>query len=234
MKTTLIPVSHLFLSFLPALFVLGIFVKWKMEWKSLIYAGMRMLLQLILIGYALNYIFNEKNSLWTMLIIAVMIILSSWISLYSIKEKRKEFLKHSLRAILSGALPTLLFFAMFIIPHTPWYDPAFIIPIAGMVLSNSMNTIGLAAERFESELRDHPYPEARRKALKASLIPLINSFMAVGLVSLPGMMTGQILAGVNPLIAARYQIVIMTLVLGAGGSSVIFYLFYRGRLVYKN
>jgi putative ABC transport system permease protein len=227
MKTSLIPVTNLFLSFIPSLFVLFIFIRWDLNWKGLIWASFRMLSQLFLIGYVLNYIFNSDTPLWTVLVISIMIFASAWISLYSIKEKRMKFLKYAIAALFCGAVPTLLFFALLIIPHTPWYDPAFLIPISGMVLSHSMNTIGLAAERFESELQNHAYHEARKNALKAALIPLMNTFMAVGLVSLPGLMTGQILAGVNPLIAARYQIIIMTLVLGAGGSSVICYLYYR-------
>jgi putative ABC transport system permease protein len=99
-----------------------------------------------------------------------------------------------------------------------------------MIFANAMNAIGVASERFDAEMsRDAQYENARNKALSACLIPQINSFMAVGLVSLPGMMTGQILAGVEPLIAVRYQIVVMSMILGAGGLSAIIYLLRQRR-----
>ena len=99
------------------------------------------------------------------------------------------------------------------------------IPLAGMVFANSMNTISVAAERFESERTALNYTSARRLAMNAAMIPTINSMFAVGLVSLPGMMTGQILSGVSPLIAARYQIMVMCMIFGSAGISAAIYLF---------
>jgi len=88
-----------------------------------------------------------------------------------------------------------------------------------------MNAVSIAAERFESELsRESIYREARATAYKAALIPIINALFAVGLVSLPGMMTGQILSGVDPLIAVRYQMMVMLMILGSAGISVAIYL----------
>jgi len=87
-----------------------------------------------------------------------------------------------------------------------------------MVFANCMNSVSLAAERLNAEIeRNVPYDQARNIAMQASLIPVINSLFAVGLVSLPGMMTGQILSGVSPLIAARYQIMVMCMIFGSGG-----------------
>lgn len=224
MKTTIIPLSNIFLSFIPVAIVFMIFLKWKMNWKDLLYASFRMLIQLIMIGYLLTYIFNQDNSFWTIIILAIMVIISSWIALHSIKKHRKNKFKHSLFALLLGATPVLFLVTTVIIPNKVWYDPSFIIPLAGMVFANAMNTIGIAAERMQMELEKHSYAEAKVKALTASLIPLTNSFLAVGLVSLPGMMTGQILSGVDPLIAVRYQIVVMTMVMGAGGMSAALFL----------
>ena len=91
-----------------------------------------------------------------------------------------------------------------------------------------MNAVSLAAERFQAESnRGVDYEEARRTALQAALIPMINSLFAVGLVALPGMMTGQILSGVSPLIAAEYQIVVMTMLFGATGISAAIYLYLQ-------
>ncbi len=94
-----------------------------------------------------------------------------------------------------------------------------------MIFANSMNTVSLAAERFETEISTgRNYYEVRAIALQTSLIPMINSLFAVGIVSLPGMMTGQILSGVSPIIAAQYQIMVMCMIFGSGGISAALYL----------
>ena len=96
-----------------------------------------------------------------------------------------------------------------------------------MLYANCMNAVSLVAERFEREKETKQYEAARAAAFRASLIPQINAFLAVGLVSLPGMMTGQILSGVDPIIAVRYQIMVMLMVLGSSGISTILYLWQR-------
>ncbi len=225
MNAIIIPIENLSLSLIPLGIVLAIFIQWGLNWKELLYAIVRMLSQLFIIGYFLNYIFTQNNPLWTTLMLLFMLAVSAWISLHSIKGDRTKHLKKSLISLLCGALPVLLLVVIAIIPTSPWYAPRFIIPLAGMVFASAMNTIGIAAERFSNEISTNiSIREARRKSLKASLIPQINSFLAVGLVSLPGMMTGQILSGVDPLVAVRYQIVVMTMLLGAGGISVSLFL----------
>jgi putative ABC transport system permease protein len=88
-----------------------------------------------------------------------------------------------------------------------------------------MNSVSIAAERLFAELnRSVPYVDARRIALQAGLIPIVNTLLAVGLVSLPGFMTGQILSGVSPLIAVRYQVMVMCMIFGASGLSAALFL----------
>ncbi len=124
-----------------------------------------------------------------------------------------------------GGFFTLLLVVYGVLHLDPWYQPKFIIPLAGMIFANAMNAVSIAAERFESEKsRGESYQGARATAYKAALIPLINALFAVGLVSLPGMMTGQILSGVDPLIAVRYQMMVMLMILGGAGISVAAYL----------
>ena len=107
----------------------------------------------------------------------------------------------------------------------PWYEPRLMIPLAGMIFAAAMNAVSLAAERLHAELgRGIDYVQARNLACQAALIPIVNSLLAVGLVSLPGMMTGQILSGVSPLVAARYQIMVMCMLFGASGFSVTLFL----------
>jgi putative ABC transport system permease protein len=106
-----------------------------------------------------------------------------------------------------------------------FFEPRFVVPLAGMVFANAMNTVSLAAERFEAERgRGVEYGEARRVALEAALIPQVNALLAVGIVSLPGMMTGQILSGVDPMVAVRYQIMVMCMTFGSAGLGAASYL----------
>lgn len=93
-----------------------------------------------------------------------------------------------------------------------------------------MNVLSIGIERFEKEFaREGEFESARSIAFKAALIPQINSFLAVGLVSLPGMMTGQILSGIDPLIAVRYQIMIMAIILSTAGITNIIYFTLKQR-----
>ena len=131
----------------------------------------------------------------------------------------------ALGSISLGGVLTLALVSQEVLDLQPWFSPRIMIPLAGMIFANAMNAVSLAAERFESESANNlQYEEARRIALRTSLIPQINSLLAVGLVSLPGMMTGQILSGVSPLVAVRYQIMVMCMVFGSGGISSACYL----------
>lgn len=224
MNVTIIPAFNLFIVLIPIFIVMGVFYVWKLDWKELIYATIRMLFQLVMIGYFLSYIFGQNNPWWTTAMLTFMLSVSAWISLHSVKGDRSKHLKKSLLSLLFGALPVLLLVVVVVIPTDNWYAPRFIIPLAGMVFASAMNAIGIAAERFNSERKEKDLLTSRRNSLKAALIPQVNSFLAVGLVSLPGMMTGQILSGVDPLVAVRYQIVVMAMLLGAGGISVSIFL----------
>ena len=120
----------------------------------------------------------------------------------------------------------MLALVMHVVGTMPWYHPQSFIPLAGMIVASSMNALSLYAERLASEREKHPFEVARNRAFNASLIPQFNSFLAVGLVSLPGMMTGQILSGVSPMVAVRYQIVVMVMILCTAGFSVVIYTFF--------
>jgi len=216
----LIKFTNLALAFIPVLAVVGIFYKWSLNFRNALYAIFRMVIQLLLIGYFLIYIF-ESNSAWIVIIIlAVMVLASSWIALHTIKTKRKELYKRTLLSITIGGVTTLLLITQGVLDLHPWFWPQYMIPLAGMIFANAMNSVSLAAERLDAEIaRDVHYEEARSIALRASLIPITNSLFAVGLVSLPGMMTGQILSGISPLIAVRYQIMVMCMIFSSAGIS---------------
>lgn len=212
-------------AFIPVLITLVIIFYWAKSVKSALLAIFRMLIQLMLIGYALNFIFNA-NSQWLILLVLIfMLVMASWISLNALPVDKRPLFFYSVSAILCGGGLNLVFITQGVLHVDPWYQPQIIIPIAGMIFSNSMNAVSLAGERLFSELEHKiDYLDARNTAFQASMIPIINSLLAVGLVSLPGMMTGQILAGTEPVIAARYQIIVMCMIFSSAGISAALFL----------
>ena len=223
MKT--ISILDLLWMMLPIAVVIYLYTKWTSDKNTLFIALFRMIVQLLLIGYVLIYIFDSNSSLLVVLILSVMLIASSVISLRPVIKREKKLYIYAFLSILGGGLVTLLVVLFGVVGLDPWYEARFVIPISGMIFANAMNGVSIAAERFESEIEQKKsYIEARSLAYKAALIPIINSLFAVGLVSLPGMMTGQILSGIDPLIAVRYQMMVMLMVLSSSGLSVGIYL----------
>ncbi len=232
MDSTLTAISWpgLVFAMLPVTVVIAIMYRWSAGARTAIYATSRMLIQLLLIGYVLLYILETDQPAVIIAVLLVMLTVASWIAIRPLQKKQPRIYLNSLVAISVGGVLTLALVSQVIIGVQPWFSPRYVVPLAGMVFAGSMNAVSLAAERFQSEYeRGTPYLEARRTALQASLIPITNSFFAVGLVSLPGMMTGQILSGVSPLVATKYQIVVMTMLFGASGISAALYLVLAGR-----
>ena len=222
-----IPLQRLAVLFVPVFIVVVIQIRWAISARSSIYAIGRMLLQLMLIGYVLLFLFESEHAILVTLVLTVMITVSSWIALRPLASARRGLYPVTLAAIAVSGLPTLFLATEWVLDVTPWYAPRVVIPLAGMVFANAMNSVSIAAERFSSELdAGLDRVEARRKAFEAALIPLVNSLLAVGLVALPGMMTGQVLAGVSPLIAARYQILVMCMLFGSSGIAAACYLYW--------
>lgn len=172
-----------------------------------------MLVQLILVGYLLIFIFASEHLWLTLCMLSMMIMASSWIALRTLPTQRNKLFWHAVLASLLGGGGVLIIMIWPVLELKPLYKPQVIIPLAGMIFANSMNTISLAMERLDSELTNQlSYLQARKVAFHAALIPIINAMFAVGLVSLPGMMTGQVLSGVSLLIAARYQVIVMYMI----------------------
>ncbi|MDG2297726.1 MAG: ABC transporter permease [Gammaproteobacteria bacterium] len=224
-EVAIIPIANLLLGFLPVMLLIVVMKLWGLNALQPIYANFRMLIQLLLIGYVLTYIFETDQPVVILLVILFMILMSSWIALRPLQERGiKAFMVVIASLGLSG-LAVLFLISQFIVELPRWFEPNFIIPIAGMIFANSMNTVSLAGERFSTEQeRGKNYREARRVALETAMIPQINALLAVGLVSLPGMMTGQILSGIEPLTAARYQIMVMCMIFSTAGLSAVTYM----------
>jgi putative ABC transport system permease protein len=218
------------LGFIPVGIVIAILYRWSLDSRSAALAVLRMLIQLALIGYVLGYLF-ETDSPWVVILVLIgMLLISSWIAMRPIARAHRGVYADTLLAITAGGVPTLWLITQAVIDIEPWYQPRYLIPLAGMIFASAMNAVSLAAERAEAERNNgKSEAEARNAGLQAALIPLVNSLLAVGLVTLPGMMTGQILSGTDPLVAARYQIVVMCMIFGSSGISAACYLLAAGR-----
>ena len=219
-------------AFLPALAVLFIMWRWQAGAGTAVYAMLRMLVQLFAIGYVLIYIF-DSDKYWVIAgVLTIMMVVASWIAVRPLGGSRRQSWPNALVAIGITSILILGIVTQVVIGVEPWFSPRYVVPLGGMVVTGAMNAVSLAGERFQSEVaRDEPLPDARRSAFKTALIPITNMLFAVGLVSLPGMMTGQILSGVSPLIAAKYQIVVMAMFFGVGGIAAAVYLELESRRV---
>lgn len=224
-----VSIGALLVAFLPSLALLAVMRAWSLQAGQALVANVRMLVQLLAIGYVLVFVFETENPWVVAAVLVVMMGVAAWIALRPLESRSARKYVQSLAAISICGLAMLALVSQLVIDLPRWFEPRFVVPLAGMIFANAMNTVSLAAERFESEqARAVEYVEARTTALDAALIPQVNALLAVGLVSLPGMMTGQILSGVDPLIAVRYQIVVMCMIFGSSGLAAVAYLFSQG------
>jgi putative ABC transport system permease protein len=199
--------------------------------RSLLVASGRMVVQLLLVGFVLEWLFRQDNA---PLIVLLGVTMAMIAGVSAVQRTRRRFagiyLNSLLSVMASSALVTGLAVTGVIQPQ-PWYNPQYLIPLLGMVLGNTLNGISLGLDRFMEGLRSErnwvetalalgatrweACQEVVRDAIRVAMIPTINSMMVMGLVSLPGMMTGQILEGAAPAAAVRYQIVILFMVASA-------------------
>ena len=201
----------------PIVLVCWVYIAWQGKPSEIIIAVLRMAVQLVAVGYVLISIFENPSPWFSAGIVSIMLLVAAWIAIRPVRH-HKGYLPSAIIALGCSVGLHLCISLMLVLKADSWFQPQLLIPLAGMYFANAMNAISLAAERYHSELHNgHSVEKARLTAFHASMIPQINSLLAVGLVALPGMMTGQILSGVSPLIAVRYQIMIMAMVLGTAG-----------------
>ncbi len=202
---------------LPVALVCVIHWRWRGRPQEVLMASSRMVLQLVGVGYVLIFLFDNPSPWTSLLVISIMISAASWIAVRPVRDQ-PGFLGPAILALGVSVSLHLLISLTLVMKVEQWYTPSVIIPLAGMYFANTMNAISLSAERYLAELHQGQSAEqARLTAFNAAMIPQINGLLAVGLVALPGMMTGQILSGISPLIAVRYQIMIMAMILGCSG-----------------
>ncbi|RNA64933.1 iron export ABC transporter permease subunit FetB [Prosthecochloris sp. ZM_2] len=192
---------------------------------------LRTFAQLFLMGYVLSFIFGSDNVWLTLGVFGVMVVSASFIIKGRVREKSVPYILPTVLTMFASYFATAVFVSGVIVGVEPWWEPRYFLPLGGMVIGNSMSALAIAIERLFSELRQQKnmvetrlclganYREASqdifRNAISAGMIPSINAMMGVGLVFIPGMMAGQVLAGADPLQAVRYQIVIMLMLVGS-------------------
>ena len=193
--------------------------------KQLAYSAVRSLMQLIAIGYILDIVFAIDNWWTVVAILAVMLTIASIVTRNRIDQKLKGLLPTVVLSLVASSVFTLGYVILLIVQPDTWYEPQYLIPLAGMLFGNAMNSASLAGDRFLSsinqnrlEIETHlclgatpvqAISSYKKEAIRTGLIPILNNMVVVGLVSLPGMFTGQVLGGSDPLDAASYQIMIL-------------------------
>lgn len=199
--------------------------------RRLFVASVRTVAQLLLIGYVLGWVFAVRDPF---LVLALLMVMIAAASRAAVQRSTRRY-----RGVHTVAFVTLTFTGLattfgatrVILEVTPWWRPQYLVPLLGMVLGNGLTGISLCLDdvlasfderraQVETELalgasRWEAARDPLRNAIRRGLIPIINAMTVVGIVSLPGMMTGQILGGADPLLAVRYQIVIMFMIAGA-------------------
>ncbi len=207
--------------------------------RSLLISAVRMVVQLTLVGLILRWLFQSSSPWLTFVVALIMIGFAGYEAMARQEKKLAGAWGFGIGAMamgFAGLSVTMLGLTALLQPE-PWFQPRFAIPILGMVLGNCMTGVAIALNQFLSQAgqnrrgveamlalgysRDQALAPLRRLAARAGMIPIINSMAAAGVVFLPGMMTGQILAGVEPAQAVKYQMVIMFLIAGGTGIGVL-------------
>ena len=207
--------------------------------RSLLVAAVRMVVQLALVGLVLTALFSVVSPLWTAVVALVMVLFAGHEAAQRQERRLSRWWSYGLGTgcmMMSSVLVTV-FALMTALRPNPWYDPRYAIPLLGMILGNCMTGVGLGLNTLTTSLvnrrasveaqlmlgatRQVAAAPVMREALRSALMPTINSMSATGVVSLPGMMTGQILGGVPPVEAVKYQILVMFLIAGGTGLGAV-------------
>lgn len=236
---------------LAALFVLvaagvSLWMGLKLE-RSLLIASVRLYLQVLALGFVLKWVFANQSAPLVLVLLVIMTLVAARVVLQRVKHAPPGLFGSAAVSMAFTGF-TVTFAVTAVVLRVPvWYEARYVLPIAGMVVGNSMTGIALAIERLFSDLDSRAgemlatsalgasvWEMARpsvRTALTAGMVPTINSMAAAGVVFIPGMMTGQILSGGDPIVASRYQIVVMLMVAAATtlGAVMAVLLMYRAR-----
>ena len=206
--------------------------------RDLLVAAVRVVVQLLLVGLVLKTVFELASPLAVAAVVIAMLAAASY-EIHSRQQRRLKGVWGFGIGAGTAMLATLFVttFGVAALRPDPWFDPQVLIPLVGIVLGNVMNGVSISLNAFNTGLvRERAAIEARlalgasrrtafrpmqRSALRSGMIPVINQMSAAGIITLPGMMTGQILAGMPPFEAAKYQILVLLLLAGGAGLGAI-------------
>jgi putative ABC transport system permease protein len=196
--------------------------------RTFLYAAFRAVVQLLLVGYLIEYVFQLNRWYFVMALLVMMSMIAARAGAQRIPSKVRFLVGSVWVAVFTGTLVNTFIVTEVILKIDPWWDPRYLLPLAGMIMGNALNSGSLAGERFASDLKNRvsevetllslgysssrACQEIKTAAVRGALIPTLNSMFTVGLVHLPGMMTGQIISGAPPLVAAKYQIIVMFMI----------------------
>ncbi len=203
---------------------LSLWQKLGLETKFMFGAG-RALLQLLIVGYVLDLVFALHNWFAVLIVLLFMLSVAAITARNRIDKQRPGLLPIVWLSLIASTGLTVAYIIVAIVQPPVWYEPQYLIPLTGMLLGNAMNSASLAGDRLINAIKQN-YREIethlclgatpkqaifnyQKEAIRTGLIPTLNTMMVVGLVTLPGMFTGQVLAGTDPLNAASYQILIL-------------------------
>jgi putative ABC transport system permease protein len=251
----IIPLSPADLSIAAGLVVLLALLTLPMRlglFRQMLVAALRTVVQLSLVGFVLKALFEHPRPGWIALMAGVMLLAAGREVMYRQKRRFTGFWGGGLGLLslfVSSFSITVLALAV-IIRIRPWYDPQYAVPLLGMMLGNTMTGIAIGLDRlFQSAWDGRQIIEARlmlgepwfqavaqirKESIRSGLIPVINSMSVVGLVSLPGMMTGQILSGTLPVEAVKYQILVMFLIACGTGFGTILAVWLGARRLFDD
>lgn len=226
--------------------LLVVVLAWLSLWQRLalerqiLIAAVRTVIQLALVGLVLKAIFDDERLVWVVLMAGVMLSVAGYETMARQKRRLQGGWAYGIgtASLFVSSFTVTLFALLLVVGNEPWYQPQYAIPLLGMMLGNTMNGVALSLDRLMSSVWQQravieqrlmlgqtwkeAMTELRHEAMRAGMIPTINAMAAVGVVSLPGMMTGQILSGTPPLEAVKYQMMIMFMVAaGAGFGAVV-------------
>lgn len=220
--------------------------------RSLLISGVRTVVQLLLIGHVLKLVFQTSQWYWVAAIMLVMLLVAGYEVTARQNRRFAGLWGYGLGtfSMFISAFSVLLIAMLVIVQPEPWYQPRYAIPMLGMLLGNSMTGIALALDRLtdtawkqkqeiEGKLMlgyrcSEAINDASVDAMRSGLMPIINAMAAAGIVSLPGMMTGQILGGSPPVEAVKYQILIMFLIAAASGIGTLVAIHFGARRLFDH
>ncbi|MDA8745197.1 iron export ABC transporter permease subunit FetB [Rubripirellula amarantea] len=232
--------SYAELAIAAGLLVINVVMSWRMRLgigTQIIVSGIRMAVQLAILGLVLKQIFALATFPPVMALATAMTVIAGLSSVGRIENRYTGIRLNAIVAVWASSWLVTAVVIMAIVKPMPWYSPQIVIPLLGMVLGNSLTGISLGMDRYIAELkrrrdeielqlslgatRNEATRDAFRIAAKAAMVPILNTMSVAGIVSIPGMMTGQLLAGAPPIQAVQYQVMIMFVIAAAIAMGVL-------------